>query len=297
MDTKRYFRIGGVDIMVESPLPFRENSYHSKIRLYQREGPGKDMVRLRYHFTLPKMGEGEFGTEFFRLGSKVIFRKDDSWVYRTHFPGDPCKAYSIAIFNNDHTRGDIYQQDSQGFEKGNLRSLTLFPTDQILFVPVLADREGCYLHSSAVNMDGHGLVFVGHSEAGKSTLVTKLRGHAEILCDDRNIIRRRAGGDYIVHGTWSHGDVPDVSSRPAPLKAVLFLEKAEENSITPLTDRAEIRKRLLACLIKALITKEWWEKELDLITRMSKELDFFILRSDKSREIVSILKNFLSGEK
>ena len=84
---------------------------------------------------------------------------------------------------------------------------------------------------AAVILNGQGLIFVGHSEAGKSTtaamlknvgvgagLVPALEGdhkgsplQVEILCDDRNIVRRWEEG-WRVHGTWSHGDVPEVSS-------------------------------------------------------------------------------------
>ena len=31
--------------------------------------------------------------------------------------------------------------------RGGLASLTMFPTDQIMLSRVLADREGCFLHS------------------------------------------------------------------------------------------------------------------------------------------------------
>ena len=92
-----------------------------------------------------------------------------------------------------------------------------------------------------------------------------------ILCDDRNIVRRwprgYAGGPpgFYVHGTWSHGDVPDVSSAGAPLRAILFLEQSPTNEIVPLTDRKEVWKRLLATLIRPLVTAEWWEKELDVL--------------------------------
>lgn len=68
---------------------------------------------------------------------------------------------------------------------------------------------------------------MGHSEAGKSTTVKLLQGKAEILCDDRNIIRRWPEG-FVVHGTWSHGEVPLVSPASAPLWAILFLRKFDQ---------------------------------------------------------------------
>ncbi len=51
-----------------------------------------------------------------------------------------------------------------------------------------------------------------------------LRNKGEILCDDRIIVRRWPGG-FRIHGTWSHGELPDVSTSDAPLRAIMFLEK------------------------------------------------------------------------
>jgi len=107
----------------------------------------------------------------------------------------------------------------------------------------------------------------------------------EILCDDRNIVRRGDDG-WRVFGTWSHGDVPVVSANDAPLRAICFIEKANENTLTPLTDRREIVRRLLAYVIRPFVTADWWEKTLDLLERMSVETPCHVMRFDKSGEIV-----------
>jgi hypothetical protein len=140
----------------------------------------------------------------------------------------------------------MYHNGEDRFRAGGFNSLTALPTDQFFLAQVLAHREGGYLHSSAAILDGQGLLFVGHSEAGKSTTVKMLQGKAEILCDDRNIVRRWPEG-FRVHGTWSHGEVPLVSPASAPLKAILFLQQSKKNRLVRLTKGGEIR-RLSACL-------------------------------------------------
>ena len=162
----------------------------------------------------------------------------------------------------DHSEGTIYRR-ADFFERGNLGSLTTFPSDQILLARLLADRQGCYLHASGIIVDGKGLLFVGHSEAGKSTMLKMLRGHGEILCDDRIIVRRWPDG-FRIHGTWSHGELPDVSPASAPLRAILFLEKATTNELIPITDTRERLGGVLSHVIKPLVTADWWEKTLDL---------------------------------
>jgi hypothetical protein len=195
----------------------------------------------------------------------------------------------VVTFNADHTRARIYNDKEEIFLKGNLPSLTLLPSDQILLARVLADRQGCFLHSCGVNFDGKGLLFVGHSEAGKSTMATILKGKAEILCDDRIIIRKRPDG-FKIYGTWSHGDVPDVSANSAPLRAIMFLEKADENRIIPLEDKKEITKRLLSCLIKPFVTTDWWEKTLVLIEELAEQAPCYALKFDKSGRVIDMLK-------
>lgn len=121
-------------------------------------------------------------------------------------------------------------------------------------------------------------------------MATLLKRKAEILCDDRIIIRRRSEG-FRIYGTWSHGDVPEVSANSAPLRAVLFLEKAEENKILAVNDKKEITKRLLSCLIKPFVTVDWWHKTLVLIDKIADHVPCYVLRFDKSGRVVKLLEN------
>ena len=140
---------------------------------------------------------------------------------------------------------------------------------------------------------GQGLLFVGHSDAGKSTTVELVKGalgeRATILCDDRNIVRRWPDG-FHVHGTWSHGDVPAVSSAGPPLRAILFLEQAAENEIAPLTDRSAVWQRLLVTLIRPLVTADWMEKSMDVLQAIVDEVPCHTMRFDRSGAIVPELE-------
>jgi hypothetical protein len=209
----------------------------------------------------------------------------------------------VATFNTDHTRVRIYNDNSQeeAWRKGDLHSLTMFPSDQILIARLLADRRGCYLHSAGAIVNGAGMLFVGHSDAGKSTVTKMLiaagegaNGHfplnVEILCDDRNIVRRMNDG-WQVYGTWSHGDVPVVSASNAPLQAICFIEKANENTLIPLTDRTEIRRRLLACVIRPFVTADWWGRTLDLIGELADDVSCYVMRFDQSGKMEAAIAN------
>jgi hypothetical protein len=195
----------------------------------------------------------------------------------------------LAIFNHNYSNGRIYNKAERFFQGGNLSSLTLFPTDQVFLAQVLAEREGCYIHASGVVLDGKGLLFVGHSNAGKSTMVMMLKDQAKVLCDDRMIVRRWPEG-FKIHGTWSHGDVPDVSAGSIPLRAILFLRQDEENHLMPIDHKQEINRRLLACLIKPLVTADWWERMLVLIDTLAQEVPCYSLHFNKDGRVIDLLR-------
>jgi hypothetical protein len=131
-------------------------------------------------------------------------------------------------------------------------------------------------------------LFVGHSEAGKSTTVKLIQDRAEILCDDRNVVRLEPDG-FRVYGSWSHGEVPLVSASSAPLRAILFLEKSPDHRLIPVTDRSEALRRLLACVIRPLETAGWWQKTFSVIEALAREVPCYIMEFDKSGRIVEKL--------
>lgn len=293
---RRYYQCAGITIQVDSDLPITDGTFHAKFKAFQTSGPGEDTIAVRHHFGLPDLKDKDLGKEIYRKPPWAIYQKADSWIYTGISPtrGDG-SLHRVAVFNHDHSRVRIYndQTREESFVKGDLHSLTLFPTDQILLARVLANRDGCYLHSSGVIMGDKGLLFAGHSEAGKSTITTMLRDRVEILCDDRIIVRKQPDG-FRIYGTWSHGDVPDVSPSSAPLAGILFLEQATGNRIIPLDDRKEINRRLLACLIKPFETADWWDKTLKLLEDLARKVPCSILQFNRSGEVVDVIADELS---
>jgi len=316
---RRYFELAGITLRVESDLPFTDRTFHPKFRQFQKDGPGPDTVTIRHHFELPEVKSDEFGHEVYRKPPWAIFRKGQSWVYLGISPdSEDDDLRQLVVFNNDYSRGEFYHPSDAVFRQGNLHSLTLLPTDQILLAQLLADRQACFLHSAGVivkpepgpsplgldacacaSSEGAGLLFVGHSEAGKSTTVKLIQDRAEILCDDRNIVRREGrgkgegkdGGDvepghFRVYGSWSHGEVPLVSASSAPVRAILFIEQSLDNHLVPVTSRSEALKRLLACIIRPLETADWWQKTFSVVEALAREVPCYIMEFDKSGRIV-----------
>lgn len=287
---RRHYEIAGITVRVEADLPITDNTFSAKFKQFEVKEPGIDLISLRHHFSLPDLKGKDLGHEVRSGIPWAIYQKSNSWIYlgSAVTDGDP-NRHPLAVFNLGHTKGKIYHKDDSLFRQGNCNSLSLLGTDQIVLARVLADRQGCFIHSSGAILNGQGLLFAGHAEAGKSTTVKMLQGIAEILCDDRNILRRWPEG-FQIHGTWSHGEVPVVSSASAPLRAILFLHKSAQNRLVFLENSKEILGRLLGCLIKPLVTADWWEKTLNLMEAVVREIPCYEMEFDQSGQIVSVLE-------
>ena len=289
-DHRQYYKIGGITIQVDSELPFSNTTFGPAIDQFRVIEAGIDVVRIHHHFELPHIDVNKLGFEVYRRPPWVIYRQGETWVYLHGGPDGTggVEVNKVAVFSADHSVASIYHCSPELFVKGGLSALTTFPTDQIMIARLLADRDGLILHAAGVIMNDRGFIFVGHSEAGKTTISNLLAPHAEILCDDRMIVRRHDDG-WRVYGTWSHGDLPTVSPSSAPLHGVLFLEKADHNRITQMEDRREIVRRLLACVIRPLASGDWWEKTLDTVEAFQTDVPCYLMQSDRSGKILAEL--------
>jgi len=289
-----YFNVADIIIKVSADLPLTSATFHPKFKPFKTESPGEEMISIHHSFSLPELKDNDLGQRVYDKPPWKIYKKDDGWLYIGTYPEqEEEKIFKIARFDNSHTNGHIFHEGKDLFEAGNRTSLTFFPSDQILLARVLPDRNGCILHSAGLIYKGFGLAFVGHSEAGKSTIVKIFKNRSEILCDDRNVIRKKPGQDFHLYGTWSHGEVPDISTAKARLKALFFLNKSKENRIEPVRDRKEITTRILDCIVKPLVTPDWWDKMITLAYDISGETPCYDLYFNKQGGIIKVIDGLL----
>jgi hypothetical protein len=286
-----FFSIAGINIQVNLDTAIvGKRNYSQKLTYFQVNAPTLEQILLHHHFALPELRGINLGEQKYRTPPWAIYKNQNGWIYLgiTTKPNRDT-IQRVGFFNRDHTSGKIYSPEEEISFQGDLQSLSLFPTDQIWLAQVLADRQGCYLHAAGMILNGLGLLFVGHSGAGKSTIVTLLQDEGEILCDDRMILRRWTEG-FKIHGTWSHGDIPVVSPNSAPLRAILLLEQAPHNQLIPITDHKEIVRTLPFFVVKPLVTVDWWAKTLDLVGQMAREVPVYRLQFDKRGGVLQTLK-------
>ena len=285
----RYYQIAGITIQVAADFPITDDTFAPKFEKFRVDGPGKDTISLQLFSGVPARSDLRLGQEVYRRPPWAIYRQSRSWVYLGLLSKDRNQDLNrLAIFDEGHSNGSVYR-NGDIYQRGGFISLTTFPTDQILLARVLAERQGCYLHASGILIDGQGLLFVGHSEAGKSTMIKMLRGQGEVLCDDRIIVRRLAEG-FRIYGTWHHGELPDVSPAGGPLRAILYLKKSDSNELIPITSQRERLGLVLSHVVRPLATEDWWEKTLALAGKIATEVPAYHLRFDLSSGAADLLK-------
>ncbi len=285
------FNIGGIILSIDSDLPLEKETFASKFQLFRCHNAGDNgednEVTIHHHAGLPKIRD--WGEKIYQRTPWIIYRTPSGYIYKMFVKGNE-ESPLIAIFNKDHSEGHIYKGEIyvKIFKKGSLTSLLCFPTDQILFARLLADRGGMILHGSGIILKEKGCLFVGHSDAGKTTLVKLFHHHAKILNDDRMIAKKEDGRFYL-YGTPWHGELSLVAPDRVPLKAIFFLNQAKDNRIER-TERLEAFKRLYGCTIKPLVTKGWLENVLDICQTLSCEVPCYHLYFDKTEGVISTIE-------
>lgn len=293
MGYSKYFQTGAVTIRVESDLAITEETFSATLKRFETDAARGADILVRHHFGLPGTEDIEFTEKVHQQEGLSIFKYSNGWVYTSTGYDDASSTYlkQISFVNPSHTRVDVYHERDALFQNGGLEMLFFYPSDWLVIARYLALHHGSIFHSSGIRMNNHGYLFVGHSGAGKSTMVKMLSDHAQILCDERIIARKHASG-FRIHGTWTHGEMPIFSPESAPLKAVFLLRQSNHNRITEIQDKTQAISRLAACVYKPLITADWWDHTLTFVQELVDNVPCHELEFDQSGSVVPLLQGF-----
>jgi hypothetical protein len=163
------------------------------------------------------------------------------------------------------------------------------PTLELLMINYLALGRGVILHGCGIEKEGEGILFIGESGAGKSTMANlwNTDGGIEILSDDR-IIVRKIGGDFRMYGTPWHGEAQFVSPRGVNLKKMFFLRHAEQNEIQPLNG-VESVQQLLKCSFPPFWDSRGMEFIMDIFTELAASVPCYRLGFKPDRSAIDFV--------
>lgn len=144
---------------------------------------------------------------------------------------------------------DAAARQGEILAKGALtRGLLMRVMEQVFYQTFYSARQAAgsnafLVHSSAVIAQGSGFLFVGPSEAGKTTAAeNSTRYH--VLGDEMTLVVPNPAGS-LIEGTPFNGTFKTKKPGRAPLRAIFLLKQAPHHRICPI-DRAEAASLLAA---------------------------------------------------
>lgn len=105
-----------------------------------------------------------------------------------------------------------------------------------LFYTHAVRRQILYLHSSLIDYQGQGIMFLGPSGIGKTTQAELWNQYRDALIINGDVVFVQETPDaFLGWGTPWHGSSPYCENTSVPVKALVVLKQASENSIRELT--------------------------------------------------------------
>lgn len=157
----------------------------------------------------------------------------------------------------------------------------------------LSLHQGLMLHSSLIDIDGSGIMFVGPSGIGKTTqaeLWMKYRD-AIIINGDMALVHEE-DGVFRGYGCPWHGSSPYCENRDVLLKGIIVLEQASENTIEKL-DGLVLFERMMNNIFIPHWFKPGVESAMETIDHLLTKVPVYLLKCRKDEEAVSMVERVL----
>lgn len=112
-----------------------------------------------------------------------------------------------------------------------------------MYYSYVVSRRILQIHSSLVDWNGRGILFLGPSGIGKTTQAERWAQYrnAEIVNGDLVFVQH-TGKEYLGWGTPWHGSSPYCLNTSAPIKALVVLKQAPFNALRELTGFEKVRE-------------------------------------------------------
>ena len=206
-------------------------------------------------------------------------------------------VFDIEIINSDTEIADFAKTSS------SLCTMELAESFLILnklCIEIFENFNGFFFHSSSLMIDNEAYVFTAKSGTGKSTHVSlwknKFGDDVTIINDDKPAIRI-TGNEAFIYGTpWSGKTELNINIKK-PLKAIVFIERGSENTITK-TDIANSVLNLSRQLPNPFYDEDIGIKTIRIINRLFEiGVPVYTLKCSISEDAVkAVYEEIIGGE-
>ncbi|UCH92626.1 MAG: hypothetical protein JSV88_20340, partial [Candidatus Aminicenantes bacterium] len=279
-------------------------SFFKKVN--QGKNKTSETIDIKINLELGNLPDTGKLTKIFDSGqSWLMFRggaEDDMYWLALHPPAFK-KPVWVAQFNRDIAEVTVYcskkiTRKKQG--KIMISNPVRHPLDQVLFMYILASKNGALIHAAGIEINGKGFIFPGPSGAGKSTLSRLLNDQRRqnnpnlfVLSDER-IVVRKINGTLKAFGTPWSGQAGIALNKSTPLCGIYFLHHGTDNRVKELKPREALEKLLKVTSIP------WYDREvMPQILRFCEELissvPFFELHFTPDHRAVKFLEKICAS--
>lgn len=287
--------IAGLRLLVESDDPFPPTFVGEKLKPFvvADNASAEPHIRIRWRDADPR--HLTLGPELFVPGS----------VWRMHAPADGSNGCVGVISYSDDGRlsehAAVVEVDPAWSEialteksrPAPWSSLLALGAGELIVRTRIILENGLVFHSSAIDDNGRGILMVGHAGAGKSTQASiwATQPGAIALSDDRVGVRLE-GGQAVAYGTPWGGTAGIARNHSVPLHAILVLEQAPENALTPLAP-ADAAPLLLARCFLPYWSGRMIGDAMDIMIRLLSAVPIYQFRCVPDESVIPVVRSVL----
>jgi len=250
---------------------------------------GEESGGIRFHVhhgPLPDMNPREI--IFDSDHTWALFRSDNKYVLQNNTLGSDSSPDIFIVLSSNLTSGDIFLDYDPSY-KTDLSDPLGWPLNQILMIYLLSLNRGILFHACGIDDRGDGILFLGNSGHGKSTMGKLwLENQSNILNDDRIVVREK-DDQLWMYGTPWHGDLAEWSLKRLPISKIFFLNPGGKNNAIQ-KNGAEAVSMLLARSFPPFWDQKSMTYTIDLCQRFVDKIPCYELSFEPDSRIVDFIR-------